>query len=178
MQEFARCKFSRFCYVVAVGNCCCVCIIFKLSVQSLKLLTVDFHVVPQFWMCGAVTPCHIWTSKARCLGSETYIYIYIVQDIGSVGYRRPEKQCVLFFILAGDWTQCRSITVQSVGQDTSICSKVHLLWFTKDISRNAWNCNIVSVCGLPWMSHQRVFTHGICPRLPKLRQLAKIFVFH
>jgi hypothetical protein len=51
-------------------------------------------------MCGAVPPCHIWTSKARCLGAVTNIYI--VQELGSVAYRRPEKDVFCFLILAGD----------------------------------------------------------------------------
>jgi hypothetical protein len=69
-------KFSRFCCVVTVENGYCVCIIFILSVQNLNLLIVDFYVVPWFWMCWALPPCHIWTSKIRYLGAETAVYIY------------------------------------------------------------------------------------------------------
>ena len=63
------------------GYCCCVCIIFILSVQSLNLLISDFHVVPWFWM----------DFKSKVLGCRDSC-ICVVQEFGPVGYRKPEKK--------------------------------------------------------------------------------------
>jgi hypothetical protein len=78
--------------VVTVGKCCRVCIIFILSVQSLKLLTTDFCVVPigmNALSCISMPHMDLQSKVLRHRGN----FIETVRELGSLRYRGPEKKC-------------------------------------------------------------------------------------
>ena len=88
-EDVERCKFSRYCYVVTVGNCYCVSIIFILSVLELK--GADWICM---WYCGfqcvELYP-HVHMDFISKVLSLRDIGIFTAQELVSVGYRKPEK---------------------------------------------------------------------------------------